>query len=340
MSRRWIIEPVSAAPELAGILVALSARDRWQQALEGTAHGFTHTWEHCNAISLTTGLDTFLWQFDAGADQLICPLMERSFDEFRDIATPPGISGFAGRGDLELLRSAWEEFTRQSEYVAGYIGLNPLFSPASWRIGAEVHNSSFALDLRQSREQLLARMDRNRQRELRAYEELSARMTTDHERLSRYLRETYSGFAARALPPSLHWTPATLEAYCSARQVLLVGLDGHDGLEAALLYGYTPYGADLLLLSASPSGKRYTAVLIWHAVERLRDLGVPLLNLGGGSHHDDSIARAKQRFGADRYSLTALREIYDPAAYALLCRRTGVDPEAPGYFPAYRRAGS
>jgi len=320
--------------------VPLSARDRWEQALEGLAHGFNHTWEHCNAISFTTGLDTFLWCFDEGTDRLICPLMERPFSEFRDVATPPGISGFAGHGAPERLRSAWETFTGEAGYVAGYVGLNPLFSPEPWRGGAEGYNSLFALDLRQSRDQLLARMDRNRRRELRAYEELSDRMITDRERLARYLRETYADFAERALPPSLRWTPATLEAYCSSRQVLLVGLDGPDGIEAALAYGYTAYGADLLLLAASPSGRRHSAVLTWHAVQRLQELGVPLLNLGGGAHHDDPISRAKQRFGADRYPLTALREIYEPAAYALLCRRTGVDPEAPGYFPAYRRVGS
>jgi hypothetical protein len=321
-------------------LVPLSARDRWEQALEGLAHGFNHTWEHCSAISLTTGLETFLWCFGEGSDGLICPLMERPFDEFRDVATPPGISGFAGHGEPERLRSAWEKFTGQAGYVAGYVGLNPLFSPEPWRVADGGYNSLFALDLRLSRDQLRARMDRNRQRELRTYEELSGRMITDRERLARYLRETYAAFAARALPPSLRWTPATLEAYCSARQVLLVGLDGPDGVEAALMYGYTAHGADLLLLDASPGGRRHSAVLTWHAVERLQDLGVPLLNLGGGAHHDDAISRAKQRFGADRYSLTALREVYDPATYALLCRRTGVDPEAPGYFPAYRRAGS
>jgi len=281
-----------------------------------------------------------LWRFDEGGDRLVCALMVRPFDEFRDIATPPGVSGFAGRGDPERLRSGWGGFTRQAWYVAGYIGLNPFFCPESWRGGAEAYNCLYALDLRLPRERLLRQMDQNRRRELREYEELSTRMTTDRERLTRHLRETYAGFAERSLPASLRWTPATLEAYCAARQVLLIGLDGPDGIEAVHLYGYTPDGADLLLLAADARGKQHTAVLIWHAVERLRDLGVPLLNLGGGAHPDDPISRSKQRFGADRYPLTALREIYDPTAYALLCRRAGVDPEAPGYFPAYRRPGS
>jgi hypothetical protein len=325
---------------VAGVLVPLSGRDEWERAVDGIAHGFYHTWEHCHAMSLTTGLETFLWRFDEGGDRLVCALMVRPFDEFRDIATPPGVSGFAGGGDPDRLRAGWEGFTRQAGYVAGYIGLNPLFSPAPWRAAEGGYNSLFALDLRLSRGELLARMDRNRQRELRSYDELSGRMITDRERLVRYLRETYAEFAERALPPSLRWTPETLDAYCSAGQVLLVGLDGPDGVEAALMYGYTAHGADLLLLDASPGGRRHSAVLTWHAVERLQDLGVPLLNLGGGAHHDDAISLAKQRFGADRYALTALCEVYDPETYARLCRRIGVDPEAPGYFPAYRRTGS
>jgi len=337
---RWQLAHRVTASEVTGVLVPLSGRDEWERALEGIPHGFTHTWEHCHAMSLTTGMDTFLWRFDEAGDRLVCALMVRPFDEFHDIATPPGVSGFAGGGDPERLRAGWESFTRQAGYVTGYIGLNPFFCPEPWPTGAEAYNCLFALDLRLPAERLLRQMDQNRRRELRKYDELSPRMTTDHERLTRHLRETYAEFAERALPASLRWTPASLEAYCAARQVLLIGLDGPDGIEAVHMYGYTPDAADLLLLAAGVHGKPYTAVLIWHAVERLRDLGVRLLNLGGGAHPDDPISRSKQRFGADRYQLTALREVYDPATYALLCRRTGVDPDAPGYFPAYRRAGS
>lgn len=320
--------------------MTVSERDLWERALEGLAHGFTHTWQHCRAISLTTGVDAALWRWEEGPDRLVCPLLERPFDEFRDLATPPGVSGFAGAGDPARLRSSWEQFTMTGGYVSGYVGLNPFFVPAPWRSDAGAYNTLFAIDLRIPREDLLRRMDQNRRRELREYATLIPRMTTDRPRLTRHLLETYQGFAERSLPPSLRWTDATLQAYCEDPQILLLGVEGPDGIDAVHLYGYTAHGADLLLLAAGPGGRRYSAVMIWHAAHLLSDLGVPLLNLGGGAHAEDPISRAKQRFGAERYPLTALREVYDPAVYALLCRRSGVDPEAPGYFPAYRRSGS
>lgn len=325
---------------MAGVLVPVEERSRWKSALEGIPHGFTHTWEYCHAQSLTTGLNTYLWCFGAGPDRLICPLMERPFDGYTDIATPPGISGFAGTGDYERQRVEWERFVRSRRYVTGYIGLHPLFAPTAWQAGAAAYNSLYILDLRQPAERLLERMDRNRRRELRAYELLATGITTDRTRLTRFVSENYSTFADRiALPINERWTDATLQAYCGASAAFLVGMEGPDGIVAAHVYAHTSYGAEFVLQVAGPNGRQHTTVLIWRAVQILQAMGVPFLNLGGGVTENDAIAQAKQRLGADRPRLTSLREVYNAEAYALLCRRTGVDPDAPGYFPAYRRAG-
>lgn len=319
-------------------MVALAARDDWERSLAGVAHGFTHTWEHCHALALTTGFDTYLWCLEDGPDRWICPFVERPFDQFSDIATPPGISGFAGGGECNRLLDGWRRFARRHGYVAGYIGLHPLFAPAACRATATPYNSIYVLDLRQTTDCLLQRMDRNRRRELRAYEALSGRLTTDRPRLTRFILEEYDTFAERvSMRPSERWSAATLEAYCAATQALVIGVEGSNGVEAAHVYGYTPYAAEFMLQIARATGRTYTTALIWHAVTLFRELGVPALNLGGGMRENDPIARAKRRFGCDRYELSALREVYDIRAYEELCRRTGVHPETPGYFPAYRR---
>lgn len=322
---------------MGGVLLPLAERAEWDKALEGIPHAFTHTWEHCHAISLSTGVAPFLWRFDLGADRVVCPLMARPFDEFRDVATPPGVAGFAGRGAGGPLRAAWERFVHRERFVAGYLGLHPLFAAEPWRSAAQAYNSLYILDLRQPAEKLLQRMDRNRRRELRSYQELLPRISTDRPALTRYLCEQYPAFADRvALPTSERWSLATLQAYCQAPATLLVGVSGPAGIVVAHLYAYTAHAAEFVLQIAAPNAREHTTGLLWHAVLLLQSQGVPLLNLGGGVKDDDAIAEAKQRLGADRHALRALREVYDPAAYAALCQRAGRDPEAPGYFPAYR----
>ena len=77
--------------------------------------------------------------------------------------------------------------------------------------------------------------------------------------------------------------------------------------------------------------------LLWSAVHRLIELGVQLLNLGGGLRPGDKLAQFKQRFGGQRRPLRALQEVYEPAAYAALCRQRGRNPAVrDGFFPAYR----
>jgi len=324
---------------MSGQLIPLGDRAGWEAALDGIPHGFTHTWEHCNALSLTTGRSTFLWSSGTDGDGVVCPFMERPFDDFIDIATPPGVAGFAGTGDAGRLRGEWAGFVRDRRYVSGYFGLHPVFCPPAWQTGSTPYNSLYIIDLQQSSDSLLQRMDRNRRRELRAHGELSDRIIMDRVRLCRYLTDNYSAFANRiALPEAERWTSATLRSYCDASAVLLLGMEGPDGIVAAHLYAYSPYAADFVLQIADPDGRQYTTMLTWHAIELLKAKGVPRLNLGGGVDEGDAIARAKRRMGADRHVLMALREVYDRDAYTLLCRRTGQNPESPGYFPAYRRA--
>ena len=77
--------------------------------------------------------------------------------------------------------------------------------------------------------------------------------------------------------------------------------------------------------------------LVWWAVERLRELGIERLNLGGGMREGDEVAEFKRSFGAAQHRLASLRQVYRPAAYEDLCRQAGVDPDRrSGYFPPYR----
>jgi len=117
----------------------------------------------------------------------------------------------------------------------------------------------------------------------------------------------------------------------------LLGAGTDDQLEAVSVFGYTRHAGDFLFNASLPGGERHSAALLWSAVHRLAELSVPVLNLGGGLSPGDSLAQFKQRFGAQRQPMYAAKMVFDAAAYADLCRRTGRDPAArQGYFPAYR----
>ena len=110
-----------------------------------------------------------------------------------------------------------------------------------------------------------------------------------------------------------------------------------DEVQAVCVFGYTPYVAEYLFGVSAPEGRRHSAALLWHGAMRLRSLGIPRLNLGGGIHRGDGVADFKRRFGAARRALGSLRQVYDPERFEELCRRAGVDPsDRAGYFPPYR----
>jgi hypothetical protein len=108
-----------------------------------------------------------------------------------------------------------------------------------------------------------------------------------------------------------------------------------DRLEAVVMFGYTPHVDDYLFGVALPEGRRHAARLLWCGIERLRSLGVPLLNLGGGARPNDGIADFKRRFGATEAPLLGLKQVYRPDVFERLCRAAGADPNGGGYFPGY-----
>ena len=85
-----------------------------------------------------------------------------------------------------------------------------------------------------------------------------------------------------------------------------------------------------------PEGQGESAHLVWEAARRMRAQGVTALNLGGGVREGDGVARFKERFGPELRPLLGLRQVYDRARFAELCRAAGTTPAADGYFPPYR----
>jgi hypothetical protein len=122
---------------------------------------------------------------------------------------------------------------------------------------------------------------------------------------------------------------------------LLVGA-GDGQLESVAAFGYTAHAGDYLFGVSRPGGERHSARLVWWGIERLRELGVASLNLGGGIRPGDDVAEFKRRFGAAEKPLASLCQVYRREAYERLCAKAGVSPGSSGWFPPYRapRAGA
>lgn len=327
-------------------LIPLSDPAGWRRALEGIPHGFGHTWESCRAMARgmpAATASTFLYCHQDGQHRVVCPLAERGEPGARDLVTPYGFNGFAGTGGGPAFQHRFRDLARRRGYVCGYVGLHPVLTGGDWAPPEEVHvyNSVHVLDLTLPEEERIARLSENRRREIRAFEREGTALLEGPEHraaLARFFLDHYEEFfRSRDASPIYHFSRETLLDLFALENVLILGAAGPEGIEAVTVFGWTPYLADFLFNVSVPAGKRHSAALLWHGARRLRELGVPLLCLGGGIREGDGVARFKERFGGERRPLACLRQVYDPDRYAELCRRAGVSPEVgEGYFPPYR----
>ena len=113
-------------------LIPLEAKDEWDDALKNIRHSFSHTWNNCYAMHLTTTHRTFLYLYENGNTKIVCPIAEREFEGHKDIVTPYGFSGFTGNSDCPDFPHQWKEFAKESGYVCGYISINPAFENKSY----------------------------------------------------------------------------------------------------------------------------------------------------------------------------------------------------------------
>jgi hypothetical protein len=319
-------------------LIPLDDGERWTAALADVPHGPAHTVGFSRAVQLTSAAPTYLYRFDSASGRVVCALAEREQAGELDVTTPYGFGGFAVAGDYAGFVEEWSEFARGRGWVCGYIALNPLFADASAFPPEElgVHNRLYVLDLRQPAERLWAGLSRNRRRQLRDWETTRARLELDRARLSDFLVDRFAAFfESRGAGAATDFRSETVAAIANLDEVLLVGA-GEGEVEAVAAFAYTAHAADAVFAVSRPGGERHSAALYWWGVERLRELGVPALNLGGGIRAGDRVAEFKRRFGAVERPLVSLRQVYRPDVYERLCADAGVSPARSGWFPPYR----
>jgi hypothetical protein len=319
-------------------LIPLDARVEWQTALAGLPHGFGHTWENAEAMRRTSHSAAELYVCESADSRVVCPLVERPAGEFVDVASAPGFGGFTASNLPDRFWDSWQSFAAARRWVSAYIANNSLFELENLAPGVRVINFIYLLDLTAGVERLWAGIDRSRKRQWIQWEKSSNRFVDDRERLTAFLIAQYPSYLERIQAvPSARYSEATLRFLCGQDNVRMIGAETAGRLEAVYLFGMTPHCVDALLNVATPAGREFSTALVWHAVTEFAESGIPFLNLGAGVRPGDAVARAKERFRAEKRPIHAVTQILDEGAYALLCKRSGVDPaDSSGYFPAYR----
>jgi hypothetical protein len=318
-------------------LIPLEEPEEWAQALAGVRHVFGHTWGSCGALSIG-GDPVSLYATEVGGARVACPLIEKTIGGLRDVATPYGFSGLTGTAPAPEFPAHWREFAAQRGYVAGYLAINPLFGDDTYADPATVTvaNETYVLDLSQGIDGLWAGLSTNRRRQLRDWG--PGDYEADSEELAAFFVEHYPRTMERKEAAERHrFGAATLAALCELPDTFLLGARAEGRLESVSIFGHTPHAGDFLFNAALPGCAHHSVGLIWSAVHRMVDLGIPRLNLGGGMSPGDSLSDFKARFGAAPLPMRAVKAVYDPPAYEDLCRRHGADPgDRDGFFPAYR----
>jgi hypothetical protein len=285
---------------------------------------------------------TFLYCYQDGAARIVCPLSERIWQDTTDIVTPYGFSGFAGSGDCKGFAQAFRSFASAQGYVCGYIGLNPLFANRNHfePNEAQRYNTLYVLDLSLPLSDLFAKLSTNRKRQLKDWDQVQADLFEDRARTAEFFTENFSGFLSEKRAAGVYsFRAETLSQLVAQDKVFLVGAQRDGEVSAVSMFAHTPYAGDYLFNICRPEGRDFAAALIWYGARRLKRMGVPWLNLGGGIREDDGVARFKARFGGEEMGLACLKQVYQPETYRRLCEQAGVDPgDRSGYFPAYRRA--
>lgn len=320
------------------ILIPLDARDEWIDALKGISHSFAHTWDNCYAMSLTTSHKTFLYRYENDGTVIACPIAEREFQGRTDIVTPYGFSGFAGNADCPEFADEWKTFARGKGYVCGYLSINPAFENTTYFDDADASSSTslYYIDLDRSLTDIFESLDSNRRRQIRDYKRHESSFVYEKEALTEFFIANYYGFLERhKLSKANYFSIETLKYLCSLENMFMAGTSGAEGINAVYIFAHTPYEGLCMFNVALPEARESTPLLLWCGLKYLRSKKVTLMNLGGGSREDDSIALSKQRYGAYALPFRSLRQIYDTAAYRELCRSAGSEHNT-GYFPAYR----
>jgi hypothetical protein len=320
-------------------LIPLDSKNEWNEALKGIDHSFGHTWGYCYSMYLTTGYDTYLYCFEKDGVRKVCPIIERNFSGYTDIAKPFGISGFTGNGVHPDFHSEWRNFVSEKKYISGYLGLFPIYNSVGLFPETDLFNytSLYLLDLKPPMEVILKNMSRNRRRQYRQWKKVSNELVTDNKPIETFFHNHYEDFLIQKKASKAYYLSSeTISQLLESDDVFAVGVEKSGKIVAATIFAFTKHVGDALLHCSLPDERDHSALMIWHAISRFKENGISVMNFGGAN--SKSLAEFKKRFGAISKPMISIKQIYRKDIYDSLCKEANIDPnDDEGFFPAYRK---
>jgi hypothetical protein len=312
-------------------IVSLDEKSRWD-ALHSRSGIPSHSWAFSHALSYSQ-VSAQLAAVQVDADALIFPFYQRRWQEQIDICTVLSVSGAVMRSARQECLSAWTEFAAAKGWIAGYLQFEPE-TDMSGIADAIPGNRVFLLDLSESN--LLAKTSQNVRRKIRLAEKLGVELVEDRHELAAAGKRLYSETMTRSGALAHYgFSESTLASWILDPDSLAIGAAHRSQIEAVVMFPFMGPRAEAHVGGASTSGRELMAWLLWQGIQKLTELGVKRLNLGGGVRPHDGIYKFKEKFGGPSLALHAVKQIYQPETYKRLCSEANV-PANTAWFPAYR----
>jgi hypothetical protein len=316
------------------VRIKLDSSSEWERALQGIEHSFCHRWEYCNAMSISSGLNTCLHVFEDQTGKATVALSERQKEiGISDLVSPYGFGGFAG--DLDFVLSK-----KFSGYATAYILQNPLLKLPKfyWEDYLDSSHLVYKIDLTMDIASLWSAMSKTHRYEIKRFErEKAPRIIFDRSLLAPAVKSLYRETLIRVDAADVYNFPDdTLDILMDSSRALLIGVEDGEGIQAVSIFLHNEFIAEYFLNATTFQGRKYSRKILWQAIETLKNLEVASLNLGGGVKPGDSLDDFKRRFGGKASDGQALKIIFNQDAYNTLSEKyCGANPKAAGYFPPY-----
>jgi hypothetical protein len=316
---------------------SLAQRADWQKA-NGEFALPSQSWLYASALS-ASGYEPQLAVIEARGSKLFLPYFERTFSGTTDIATLPSLSGGTAIGPIGPVLEIWRDYAASRGWVAGYLYIGSGLEATEGRDAYEVfeHGALFALN------PMTWSPQTSTSATIRQKIALAQRKAANYvsgEAVPRGCLERLYLTTMRRLGTEPAFSSATLAQWEEGEpNTLVAALTVAGKAEAIHLVHISGRHAELHLAGSTEEGRDLSAFLYSQMILTLRSRGVEYLNLGGGAHPDNGLYKFESWLGGQPKPRRALHQVYDPARYADLCARAGMETTNSG-FPAYRFAPS
>lgn len=320
-------------------LIPLQNEQEWYSAIAEMPHAPAHLPSYQKALAISSGMPTYLYVAQADNFRAVCPIAIRQYKNSNDIITPYGCGGFISQGSFTNFFQEWNNFSSQMGWICGHISLHPAFNSKDLFPSETVFpgNEMYLLDLQKPLEQILSEMDSTHRYCIRQWQKDPVTIITEKSALKSQLYTLYNETVIRVkASPVYHFKKQMLDMLIESTNSLLVAASVNGEIEAILLFLYTDTVAEYFLSASNKNGQRHTRGLIWEGIKQLKNLQVPLLNLGAGAKTGDSLCDFKRRFGGVSSNFSALKQVYNEEIYRKFCAENKISHTVrEGYFPPY-----